>query len=226
MIVTVDGPGGSGKSTCSRILARKLGVPYLNSGFIYRAVTVLVQEAGAPFEDHEAVAAIIRGMRLNFQEDGDHTRLLAGDRDLTPRLKAPDVTPNVYRIANDAFYRGLLVDVQRRAAEPGGVVAEGRDMGTVIFPQAEHKFYLDASPEERARRQHRDLQEAGHSKSYAEVLSEVIARDRHDREREIAPLCVPPGAVVIVTDSLGVREVVEKMLEKIGPAAAGHGRST
>jgi cytidylate kinase len=209
MIITIDGPGGSGKSTVSRILARRLGVPCLNSGYIYRAVTLLVLENGDSFEDHEAVSKRIDGLDLTFREDEDRTRVLIAGRDVTDRLKDPDVTPQVFKIANDSHYRKLLVELQRRCALPRGVVAEGRDMGTVIFPGADHKFYLDASAEERARRQHRDLVRKGHPKPFEEVYAEVVRRDAHDRDRAAAPLRVPEGATVIDTDARSVTEVVE-----------------
>jgi cytidylate kinase len=230
VIVTVDGPGGSGKSTVSRALARRLGLSYLNSGYIYRAVTVLVlDDAGetgtAVFDDSSRVERIIAGMQLRFRDDESTLRVFSGDRDITARVKAPDVTPQIWRIANNGAYRRILVDLQRRFAAPPGVVAEGRDMGTVIFPEAEFKFYLDASPEERARRQLRDLEAAGHRRSFAELLADVLERDRHDRQRAEAPLRVPPGAEVILTDSLRVEEVVERMLNRIkapaDPAAEG-----
>jgi cytidylate kinase len=223
MIVTVDGPGGAGKSTISRILARRLGLPCLNSGYIYRAVTVLTLDEGAAFEDRERVTGIIQGMSLRFQEDPDRTRVFTGDREITSRLKEPDVTPQIYKIANSAHYRSLLVDLQRRFALPHGVVAEGRDMGTVIFPGADYKFYLDASPEERARRQHRELEAGGHARSFADVLSDVLERDRHERQRDIAPLRVPAGALVIQSDSLSIRDVVDAMLSHIKAPLPGRG---
>jgi len=202
-------------------VARRLGVPCLNSGYIYRAATLLVLESGGDFEDREKVARIVSGMRIRFQEDERATRVFVTERaalperDVTSRLKDPDVTPQIYRIANDGHYRSLLVDLQRRSAGPEGVVAEGRDMGTVIFPQADYKFYLDASPEVRARREQHDLEAKGHSRRFEDVLSEVLDRDRHDRDREHAPLRVPPGALVISTDSLSIDQVVDAMLRRI-----------
>lgn len=215
LIVTVDGPGGSGKSTVSRILARRLGLPYLNSGYLYRTVTLLVLESGEDFENRERVEEIIRGMAIRFEEGPRATRVFVGDREVTSRLKDPDVTPLVWKIANDGGYRSLLVEAQRICAEPLGVVAEGRDMGTVIFPHADCKFYLDAAPEVRARRQHRDLESAGHHRSYEDVLREVLERDRHDRDRKDAPLRIPEGAIVIHSDGLTIDDVVESMLGQV-----------
>lgn len=215
MIITVDGPAGAGKSTVSKRLARELELTYLNSGFIYRAVTLLVLESGGRFDDRDLVRRTIEGLELRFVDEPDRTRVFVGEREVTDRLKAPDVTPHVFRIANDGEYRRLLVDLQRRFAEGAGVVAEGRDMGTVIFPEAEVKIYLDASVEERARRALGDLQRAGHEKDLAQVLREVEARDRHDREREHAPLVIPDESTVIDTDGMGIEEVVKTLLELV-----------
>jgi cytidylate kinase len=215
MIITVDGPAGSGKSTVSRIVARRLGLTYLNSGFIYRAVTLLVVEDGGDFENKERVAELIASMDLRFTENEDRTRVFLGERDVTQRLKDPDITPQIFRIANDGYLRSLLLGTQRSFAATPGVVAEGRDMGTVIFPEADYKFYLDASPEERARRQQMELEVKGHSKSFADVLSEVLERDRHDRERAHAPLRVPQGAIHIRTDNLSIKDVVEMILKRV-----------
>jgi len=218
MIITVDGPAGSGKSTVSRIVARRLGLTYLNSGFIYRAVTLLVVEDSGDFGNKERVAELIASMDLRFTEDEDRTRVFLGERDVTQRLKDPDITPQIFRIANDGYLRSLLLGIQRSFAATPGVVAEGRDMGTVIFPEADYKFYLDASPEERARRQQMELEVKGHSKSFADVLSEVLERDRHDRERAHAPLRVPQGAIHIRTDNLSIKDVVEMILKRVQSA--------
>lgn len=218
MIVTVDGPAGAGKSTVAEQVAQRLNLPYLNSGLIYRAVTVLVldHEAGN-FADRGAVLRTIRELNLRFVEDGvtGTRRVFAGETDVTDRLKAPDVTPEVYRIANDVEYRSLLVGLQRRFGKSPGVVAEGRDMGTVIFPEADVKFFLDASAEERARRTHADLSRSGYEKTFESVLTETVERDNRDRSRKDAPLRVPDDGVVVQTDDLTVDEVVEQLMKYV-----------
>jgi cytidylate kinase len=245
MIITVDGPAGSGKSTVARLVARELGLPYLNSGFIYRAVTLLVLEAGLAdrteaarpaaadgaggeesdtwkdriFSDKEKVAELIRSMDLRFEENGDRTRVYVGSREVTQRLRDPDVTPEIYRIADDGFYRRLLIDVQRQAALPDGVVTEGRDMGTVIFPDAEHKFYLEATTSERAGRHWKDLQRAGHPVEFADLLKEVEQRDARDRGRTAGPLRMPEGAMRVDTEGLTAEQVVEILLANIRASA-------
>ena len=249
MIVTIDGPAGAGKSTVARAVARELGLPYLNSGSIYRAITLLGIERGGRFENRATVEDIIRNLKLRFVERSDRspsgddsqttrgdgsspseaTQVFVGDRDITTKLTEPAVTAQVYRVANDSGYRALLVDFQRKFAQPSGVVAEGRDMGTVIFPRADRKVYLDASAEERARRRCRELRVKGGGEnkfdkepagddaiSYEEVLDSILVRDERDRQRQHAPLCVPEDAVVVDTDNKSVAEVVREVLSSVG----------
>lgn len=211
MIITVDGPAGSGKSTVARILARRLSLPYLNSGAIYRTVTLGVLEAGISFDDREGVARVIRDLPFRSVEHPDGTRFFLGDRDVTHRIKDPDVTREVYRIANDGEYRRLLVGLQRTAAAGGGVVAEGRDMGTVIFPDADVKFFLDAPAEERARRQHEELLARGVASDYEVLLEDLRRRDLHDTGRSDAPLRAAPGALHVDSGGLSIEQVVERM---------------
>jgi cytidylate kinase len=166
MIITIDGPAGAGKSTVARIVARRLGLPYLNSGFIYRAVTLLVLERAAAegcaieemFERRDDILKMIGGLQLTFRDEapageGDSGRTLVfiGAREISGSLKSPEVTSNIWRVADDGEYRGGLLGLQRSCVREAGVVAEGRDMGSVVFRDADLKFYLDASSEERAR---------------------------------------------------------------------------
>lgn len=229
MILTIDGPAGAGKSTVARRVARALRLPYLNSGYIYRAVTLLMMERGGDFGDRDLVEEVVRGLDLRFVEEPEGgaaddpplLRVLCAGRDVTSRLKDHDVTSQVHRIANDGGYRALLVDFQRAFAEPDGVVAEGRDMGTVIFPGAGYKFYLDASVEERARRQHEENLAHGRESDYEDLLAKIRARDERDRTREHAPLRMAQGAIVIDTSLLSVNEVVGQVLARMAVDAPG-----
>jgi cytidylate kinase len=187
----------------------------LNSGAIYRAVTLAVIEAGVSFEDRSGVAEVVSRLSFRSAEDHERTRFFIGDREVTDRLKDPDVTSQVYRIANDGGYRKLLIDLQRRSAHRQGVVAEGRDMGTVIFPDASIKFYLDAPAEERARRQHLELVARGLPSRYEEVIEKLKERDHRDLSRADAPLRAAPEAMRVNSGGLSIDEVVDRFLDYI-----------
>ena len=256
MIVTIDGPAGAGKSTVARAVARRLKLPSLNSGSIYRAVTVLVLErskgelpradatsraadAAEVFQDRAAILELIRTLEVHLSDedvegvDGvpfGRTRVRATTpahpegRDLTDRLKLPEVTAEIWRIANDPDCREALLETQRAFARRGGVVAEGRDMGTVVFPEADHKFFLDASPDERARRQHDEALATGRDSDFSKVLASVLERDQRDRNRDHAPLVAADDAMTISTDALSPPQVVEAILGSI-EARSGSGTS-
>lgn len=212
MIITLDGPAGSGKSTVALRLALALDLPYLNSGAIYRAVTLAVLESGGCFDDPEAVARSVDALGFQVRYRDGVPRYFLGERDATERLKDPDLTAEVYRIANVPRYRALLVEMQRRFGSQSGVVAEGRDMGTVIFPEAALKVFLDAPAEVRARRQYVELLDRGIAVVYDELLARVRERDHRDRSRSAAPLAAAPDAVVVESGGLSVREVVDRVL--------------
>ncbi|HET8738108.1 MAG TPA: (d)CMP kinase [Acidimicrobiia bacterium] len=207
MIITVDGPGGTGKSTVSRLLAERAGLPHLDTGAFYRAATLAVLEAGVDPYDEAGVIEVVSRSDLE-QEDG---RMYLDGRDVSAEIREERVTSAVSAVSAHPGLRRMLVEAQRAWVERhGGGVIEGRDIGSVVFPEAPFKFYLDASPEVRARRRADQTGE-----SYDEVLEDLRRRDRIDSTRAASPLVVPDGAMVIDTSNLSVEEVVETMLEAI-----------
>ena len=207
--MAVDGPSGAGKSTAARLLARRLGYRYIDTGAMYRALALLVKEKGISLEDREAIERECRQMGLTFEEGPQGITVALGGRDVSKEIRDPLIGALASRISALPEVRRIMVERQRGMAEGGGVVMEGRDIGSVVFPDAEVKIFLDASPEERARRRYRELVERGVRVSEAEVRGDIEARDHRDSTREAAPLRVPPGAVRIDSTELDVHEVVE-----------------
>ncbi len=203
-IVAIDGPAGSGKSTVARMAAEKLGFLYLDTGAMYRAATWKAMRSGADFEDAGALAASAAGTDIRF-EDG---RVFVDGEDVTEEIRTPEVTGNVYRLADVQGVRDAMVLLQRKLGAEGGIVAEGRDIGTIVFPGAEIKIYLDASVSERALRRWRELEKKGLDVPLREVERDIRERDSRDRNRKIAPLKVAEGAVVLDTTDMTVEEVV------------------
>ncbi len=209
MIVTIDGPSGTGKSTVSRLVASRLGVPHLDTGAFYRAATLAVLRAGVELHDSVSVSGVVRSAGF-AQEDG---RMLLDGQDVSNLIRSPEVTSAVSAVSAHAAVRELLVELQRSwvGEHRGGAVVEGRDIGSVVFPDAPHKVYLDATPETRAFR--RGYQEGNTAEA---ALADLVRRDRLDSTREVSPLTVPEGAVVIDTTSLSIEEVVDRVMEAIG----------
>ncbi len=205
LIVAVDGPGGTGKSTVSRAVARKAGLPHLDTGAYYRAATLAVLEAGVDPGDPEGVFEVVSGLRLG-QEAG---RMYLDDRDVSKEIRGEEVTAAVSAVSAHPKVRERLVEMQRAwidRHDRKGVV-EGRDIGSVVFPDAGLKIFLDASPEVRARRRARQTGE-----ELEAVLADLNRRDRFDSSRVASPLTIPDGAVVVDTSDLGFDEVVERLL--------------
>lgn len=203
--MTLDGPAGAGKSTVARLVARRLGFRFLDTGAMYRAIALKAMRLG--LSDPAEIARMIPGTRL----DVDENRVTLDGEDVTPAIRRPEVTAAVRPIADSAACRAELVRMQQAIGAQGGLVTEGRDQGSVVFPAAEHKFYLDASVEVRARRRHRD--EGGDLEA---VRRAIENRDADDRARPVGALVRPPGAVVIDTSGLTVDEVVARILAAIG----------
>lgn len=216
LVVTLDGPAGSGKSSTAREVARRLGLRHLDSGALYRALTLALLEDGIPEEAWDALGEEdLSGLDIRLEPDGDGFRILLGGRDPGAELRSPQVTSRVSRLASVPAIRQRLLGLQRSAAEAAGVVADGRDMGTVVFPDAPVKIFLTASLEERARR--RLLQEGREADPDAvrDEAWRIEARDRSDQERETSPLRRPEGAMELDTTGLDFEEQVETIVRAV-----------
>jgi cytidylate kinase len=213
-IIAIDGPVGAGKSTVADRLARALGFEYVNTGAMYRAVAVAARAAGIDADDPEAerkLDSLLAGTRIDFS-DG---RISLNGRDISAEIGSPEISESASRLSTLGVVRARMRDLQRAAGARGGVVMEGRDIGTAVFPDAEFKFFLDASPEVRAERRWRELAARGVKITREEVLAQLRERDRRDRERELAPLIPAPDAIVIDASRLSVDEVVAMMAQHI-----------
>jgi CMP/dCMP kinase len=212
-IVAIDGPSGSGKGTVSRAVARALGWALLDSGALYRLVALAARQAGVALDDADRVAAIAKSFDIRFDSalDGEEAIWLAG-QDVTRLIRTETAGSDASRVAAIAAVRAALLQRQRRFASPAGLVADGRDMGSVVFPEAPVKIYLTASAEERAARRHKQLKEKGVTANLAALSLEIAERDRRDINRAVAPLVASPDAVSIDTTGMPVEAVVERIL--------------
>lgn len=219
MIVAIDGPAGAGKSTVARELAARLGVGYLNTGAMYRALSLLALEEGVSIDDGAALAELARTHRIGLQAGPQGERVMLDGRDVSDAVRKPRVTSVVSQVAAHGAVRREIVALQRAVLARGEWVADGRDIGSVVCPDADVKVYLTADPRVRARRRHAELVLAGAEVGMDEVLREVVERDRADSTRAESPLVVPRGAVVVDTSGLTVPAVVDRLLAIVGAAA-------
>jgi CMP/dCMP kinase len=210
-VITIDGPAGAGKSTAARELARRLGYRLLDTGAMYRALAWAVREAGIPAEDGPALRTLLERTTVELRDD----RVLVNGRDVTGEIRTPAIGELTSLLTMLRAVRDKLTPVQRALAARGGVVLEGRDTGSVVCPDAEVKFYLDADLDARARRRQEELAERGERLDLAAVREDVARRDRQDMGRAIAPLVCPADAVVVDTTGLGEDVVVERLLEAV-----------
>lgn len=213
-IVAIDGPAGAGKSTAARRAARELGFAFLDTGAMYRAATWRVLEKGVPLDDPAAVAASTQAMALQLEETPAGIHVTVDGEDVTRAIRTAAVTRNIYHIDQNPAVRSHLVVLQRAFARKRPTVAEGRDMATVVFPQARCKIYLDASLEERARRRTLELQSQGTAAEIEEVRREIAERDEKSRTRAVAPLRRAPGALLIDTTGMRLEDVVDRIVEE------------
>ncbi len=210
-VITIDGPAGAGKSTIAKEIAKRFRFTHLDSGAIYRTIGVACKEVGVNLEDEKAVLGVARKLQIELKGD----RVLLNGEDITEKIRTPEGGFLASKVAQFKEVREIVVKILREIAKGKRVVTDGRDAGTYIFPEADLKIYLTASPEERARRRYNELIEKGFNVSYEEILKEVIERDERDRKRKFAPLVIPEGAVVIDTTGKTIEDVLSEVSQLI-----------
>jgi cytidylate kinase len=220
LIVAIDGPAGAGKSTAARLLADALGYALLDTGAIYRVMALRALERGIGWDDGAAVAALAEGLNLSFKLDGEVNRVFVDGQEMGISIRTPEISEGASRVSALPEVRAALLDLQRRIGAAGGVVVEGRDIGTVVFPQAEAKFFLTASADERARRRVAELRAAGRPAELETTRAELIARDQRDSTRAAAPLRKADDALEIDSSALSRTEVVDRMAAVVAERSA------
>lgn len=220
-IITIDGPSGAGKSTISRGLAAKLHFTYLDTGAMYRAVGLALERQGIDLADTDSLTKCLDTIKLSLIPNGDDdVRVLLGDEDVSKAIRTPEMGLVASRVSANPLVREKLTALQRQLGETGGIVAEGRDMGTVVFPKAVCKFFLNASAEERARRRQKQLAEKGQAIAFQEILDQIVKRDYDDSRRELAPLKPAVDAILVDSSSMGPAAVIDSMLASIAKKSA------
>ncbi len=217
-IIAIDGPAASGKSTIAIALARRLGLALVDTGSMYRAVALLALETGTRLDDSAALRGLAERVSISFRLElppDSPTRVFLGDREVTSDIRRPEVGEAVSPVSAHREVRGRMIDLQRCLAAGRGAVVEGRDIGTVVFPGASLKIYLDASPAERSRRRYRELVQKGMDVSPEQVAEEIRTRDTIDSSRDNSPLSAAADAVVIDTTGLSVEQVVDRVMEEV-----------
>jgi len=214
-LITIDGPTGSGKSTVSRLLAKRLNYAYLDTGAMYRVVGLAIQRAGIGSENEEEVAKICNSLDIKFIHEGDSTKIYLAQEDVTETIREPDIDLIASNVSTLDTVRKAMTRFQRKIGSQGPLVAEGRDMGTVVFPEAKHKFYLDASLEVRVNRRFQERQKKGESISREKVKKDLIKRDHQDMNRKLSPLRPAKDAKIIDSTKLSPNQVVEKIIKEM-----------
>lgn len=218
-VVAIDGPAGAGKSTVTKRVAQALGYLIVDTGALYRTVALAVQRAGASFDDEDAVGSLAEALvareAVRLEGDANGTRVLLDGEDVSGSIRTPILSQGASKVSAQPRVRAALLELQRAGGRAGGVVLEGRDIGTVVFPDAEAKVYLTASVEERARRRFEELRASGVNVEFHGVRAEVVERDQRDSTRPIAPLRQAPDAVVLDSSELSIDQVVARIVAHV-----------
>ena len=215
LVVSIDGPAGAGKSTAARLLAERLGYSLLDTGAIYRTLALLARREGIDWGDGPGVARLAESLEIAFAFEAGANHVFLRGADISREIRAPEISDGASRVSALPEVRAALLDLQRRLGAAGGVVVEGRDIGTVVFPDAHAKFFLTATAEERARRRVVELRGAGRTVGLAETLAELQERDHRDSTRAVAPLRKADDAVEIDSSALVADAVVDRMTEVV-----------
>jgi cytidylate kinase len=215
VIITIDGPAGAGKSTVSKALAEKLGYLYLDTGSLYRALAYQALKSETPLDNESALADLCSRTEIKLKNIDGKMKVFLDGMDVAENIRSEEVGVAASKISAYAAVRQCLFHLQRQAGADGKLVAEGRDMGTVVFPHADYKFYLDASMEERTKRRLNELLEKRKPAEYQSVQKDIMERDQQDTTRQLSPLKIPADAIIIDSTNLSVAEVVKKIFESI-----------
>jgi len=221
LTIAIDGPSGAGKSTVGRALAKHLGYLYIDTGAMYRAVALKVKEKALVLGDESKLYALVSSLHITFVGKGKETAVLCNGKDVTKAIRSPEMSRLASDVSKKKVVREALVRKQREMAIGGGVVLEGRDIGTVVFPDAEIKFYLDANTEERGRRRFKELVEKGMKVDFNDTLEEVRKRDDNDMNRAISPLRKAEDAFFIDSTGRTVEEIVKEMVNRVKARQGG-----
>lgn len=213
MIIAIDGPAGAGKSSVSKALATRLGIAFLDTGAMYRALTLKAMREQVSLDDVDALVKLAHNTSVMLEQGDDGIVVKLDGEDVSEAIRAVEVTNNTHYIAREASVREIIVSWQRDVGEMQSLVGEGRDVGSVVFPDADYKFYMDATPEERCRRRAKELRGKGVVVDEVQLLEDIKLRDKRDRERDASPLVKTDDAITLETTGMSVDEVVELILK-------------
>ena len=214
IVVAIDGPAGAGKSTIAKLAAEKLGYAYIDTGAMYRSVAWKFLQTGKAF-DEDFISGLSKTMLIDFKPEAKINRVFVDGTEVTDAIRTPEVTAIVSRVAAIGEVREAMVDQQRRMGEAGGVLMDGRDIGTVVFPNAQLKIFLTASVEERARRRYAEMVAKGQQVDLQQLQEDIAERDKQDSERAISPLRQAEDALLLDTSNMGISEVTDRILQLV-----------